>query len=205
MPGTQTGLAHDHHTWRSFCLAAWIRNFSAYSGVSPLSWEKQPGSVQGPVNSLCDLLPPRPQFSLPIQGWHRHHGKPRLKKKSHNGITQPGMWCMPVTGVPSRLKQEGIYELVPGQVGSQCDTQSQQNRNYRVSLSNITGEMVQWTDTVTKLDDLDSRTGPTWWTKRINSWLHKLSLTWRTNYICKYTNIFVYIYIFKYICIYYKI
>lgn len=127
MPGTQTGLAHDHHTWRSFCLAAWIRNFSAYSGVSPLSWEKQPGSVQGPVNSLCDLLLPRPQFSLPIQGWHHHHGKPRLKKKSHNGITQPGMWCMPVTGVPSRLKQEGIYELVPGQVGSVSTEQKLQS------------------------------------------------------------------------------
>lgn len=54
------------------------------------------------------------------------------------------MWCMPVTGVPSRLKQEGIYELVPGQAGSQCDTQAQQNRNCRVS-----GEMAQGTDTVT--------------------------------------------------------
>lgn len=71
------------------------------------------------------------------------------------------MWCMPVTGVSSRLKQEGIYELVPGQVGSQCDTQSQQNRNCRVSLSNITGEMAQWTDTVTEPDDLNSGTGPT--------------------------------------------
>lgn len=37
------------------------------------------------------------------------------------------MWCMPVTGVPSRLKQEGIYELVPGQVGSVSTEQKLQS------------------------------------------------------------------------------
>lgn len=126
MPGTQTGLAHDHHTWRSFCLAAWIRNFSAYSGVSPLSWEKQPGSVQGPVNSLCDLLPPRPQFSLPIQGWHRHHGKPRLKKKKSQwnntawNVVHACNWS-------AQQAEAGGYLWVPGQVGSVSTEQKLQS------------------------------------------------------------------------------